>query len=427
MTWTDEDPGAGDVDALRHLAGRLDTAAQGLSDVRWDLRSQTGSVTDQAWAGAAGDAWRQSGEACVENVNRLIEEMAPASGALAAYAARVEEIAEEAARARRRKQDAVSELIELDAVRKLMLADSATPSRSGSARPRWNTAREDALAARRTADRLMAELVDRRIYADAQVRAELGTVRVGEWPEVGQVYIAAPQGGGLRATLDSDVVAGGVALGQTILGTLRLWTKGTAYAQFLRAATAPVTSYPAMLRNSQRAYAALDTFMHGKPGGGLLGKVIGSRAASIVGRAFVPTMIATGVRDAATGGGYDGARGWAARAFGLGGAMGAAALIGASTGLLVLGPVGVVIAGAAVLAYGAWSLGDLVWDHREEIGAFLTAAGGAVRDTAATAWNATNGAVSDAVDWAGSQIGKVTDSVSDLGKGALHVLSFGAL
>lgn len=413
MTWTDEDPGAGDVDALRQLARWLDTAAHELSEVRWDLRSHTGSVTDQAWAGAAGEAWRQSAEACVVNVNRLIEAMAPASDTLAAYADRVEEIAEDAVRARQRKQDAV---------RELMLAGPTIPSTSVSARARWNTAREDALADRRTADRLMAELVDRRIAADARVRAELGPVRVGEWPEVSQVWVATPQSGGLRATLDSDVVAGGVALGQTILSTLKLWTKGTAYAQFLRAATAPITSYPEMLRNWQRADDAVDTFKNGKPGGGLLGKVIGSRAAGVVGRAFLPTTIAAGVLDVYNGGGYDGARGWATRGFGLAGAVGAGALL-----VLSLNPVGIAIAGGAVLAYGAWSLGNLVWDHREEIGAFLTSAGGAVRDAAATAWNTTSVAVSDAVDWADSQIGKVTDSVSDLGKGALHVLSFGAL
>ena len=86
-----------------------------------------------------------------------------------------------------------------------------------------------------------------------------------------------------------------------------------------------------------------------------------------------------------------------------------------------------VIAGAAVLAYGAWSLGNLVYDNREAIGDFFQSVGGHIADGASAAWNATTGAVSDATEWAGDRLEDAGDAVADVGKGALHVVSLGFL
>ena len=69
--------------------------------------------------------------------------------------------------------------------------------------------------------------------------------------------------------------------------------------------------------------------------------------------------------------------------------------------MIALGPVGLGIAGAAVLGYGAWSAGNYLWDHRQQIADFTTGAANWVGDTASDAYNATSDAVSDATNWAG--------------------------
>jgi hypothetical protein len=174
----------------------------------------------------------------------------------------------------------------------------------------------------------------------------------------------------------------------------------------------------------------MDVFKNGKALNPTLARLLGPQAASamrVAGKAFLPLTVLTGLADTVTGGGYDGARGWATRGFGLAGAAGAGTLIAVGTGALALGPVGLAVAGGAVLAYGAWSVGNLIWDNREAIGDFVSTAGKAVWDGATTAWNATTDAVSDAADWAGDQVDKAKDAVSDFGKGALSVLSGGLL
>ncbi|MFF1528007.1 hypothetical protein [Cellulomonas sp. NPDC058312] len=227
-----------------------------------------------------------------------------------------------------------------------------------------------------------------------------------------------------------SVTAGGIALAQVIKGVLKSASKGKAFLDFLKASSAPITHYAAMVENFAKADAALDVFKNGKAVNPLLARILGPGAANamrVAGKAFLPLTVATGLVDAVTGGGYDGARGWATRGFGLAGAAGAGTLIAVGTGALALGPVGLAVAGGAVLAYGAWSLGNLVWDNREAIGDFFVSAGGAVKDVAVGAWNATTDAVSDAADWAGDQVDKAKDAVTDFGKGALDVLSFGLL
>lgn len=165
-------------------------------------------------------------------------------------------------------------------------------------------------------------------------------------------------------------------------------------------------------------------FSLGKANGGFARFLIGSRAARLAGRAFLPLTVATGALDAVTGGGYDGARGWATRGFGLAGAAGAGTLLLAGASL---GPVGLAVAGGAVLAYGAWSAGNYVWDHREQIGEFLEKSGAWVADQATAAWDTTTQAVSDAKDWADDTLEAAGDKAKDLGKGALDVVSFGLL
>ncbi len=149
-----------------------------------------------------------------------------------------------------------------------------------------------------------------------------------------------------------------------------LFGRSRSFLDFLKASSAPITDYQTFLRNMGASDDALKAFMNGKADGGLARFLIGSRAARIAGKAFLPLTVATGAFDAVTGGGYDGARGWATRGFGLAGAAGGGALLASSAGLIALGPVGVGIAGAAVLGYGAWTLGNYVYDHWDDITAF---------------------------------------------------------
>ncbi|MFS0704430.1 WXG100 family type VII secretion target [Cellulomonas sp. 179-A 9B4 NHS] len=215
------------------------------------------------------------------------------------------------------------------------------------------------------------------------------------------------------------VGAGGVALAQVIKKLLGLGTRSASYAKLLKLAFAPV-------KDAEAIATALDEFKYGKAPKEWVGKLLGNAdRARAFGKVFLPVTVATGALDAFTGGGYEGARGWATRGFGAAGAVGAGALM-----FMTLNPVGLAVAGGAVLAYGAWSLGNLVWDNREEIGQFLTSAGGRVAD----AWNATTEAVSEAKDWAGNRLAdagravrETGEAVRDMGKGALDVLSFGLL
>lgn len=417
MTWTEDDPGAGDLEAVRALARRLDETAQQVADIRRDARSHTGDVTEQAWSGTAGDAWRRSAETCVDNLGRLTDSLGAAADVLTGYASRVEEIAQEAEDTRRARSGAQG----------LLLTMRPLPTDATAvARRRWIADHEEARYAVRNAGYVLEELADRRRSADAALCADLGTVDVGDWGNAGPVGVGSgvPGPTSMRdhAAEMLGIHPGSLALGQSVKDGLRLGTKSSAYAQYVRAAFAPVDGRQrAALRWRARYDAGLERFRYGNPNGGVLGRVIGVRAATIAGRFFLPLTALSGLDDIRTGGGYDGARGVATRAFGAVGAVGAIGVLAMSN------PIGLTIAGAAVLAYGAWSLGNLIWDNREAMGDFLSSAASWVGD----AWDTAGSAVAGAVDWARDKVGQVTgkvaDGLADLGKGALSVLSFGAL
>jgi len=209
---------------------------------------------------------------------------------------------------------------------------------------------------------------------------------------------------------------GAVAAALAAKDSWKVISKSTALLRFLDHSSKPITDYDTFLRNMRTADAALAEFKAGKPNGGALRFLMGSRAAGIAGKAFLPLTVATGAMDAVTGGGYDGARGWATRGFGAAGAIGAGTLLASSAGLIALGPVGLGVAGAAVLGYGAWSAGNFIWDHREQIGEF-------VGDAAS--W--TGDRLSDAKDWADDRLSDAGEAIQDVGKKAVSTLSFGLL
>jgi hypothetical protein len=214
--------------------------------------------------------------------------------------------------------------------------------------------------------------------------------------------------------------AGGIALVSALKNSFKVFGKSKALLSFLKNASAPITDYQTFLKNMGAADDAIAEFMKGKANGGFARFLVGAKQAKLLGKVFLPLTVVTGAMDAITGGGYDGARGWATRGFGLAGAGGAATLLLAGS---ALGPVGLAVAGGAVLAYGAWSAGNYLWDHREQIAEFAGNAKDWVADTASDAYHATTDAVSDATDWAGDKL----DEAKDKAEGVLDTVSFGLL
>jgi uncharacterized protein YukE len=221
--------------------------------------------------------------------------------------------------------------------------------------------------------------------------------------------------------------AGGIALVQALKNSFKVFGKSKALLSFFKNASAPITDYETFLRDMGAADDAIAEFMKGKANGGFARFLVGSKASKLLGKAFLPLTVVTGAVDAITGGGYDGARGWATRGFGAAGAIGAGALLASSAGLIALGPVGLGIAGAAVLAYGAWSAGNFLWDHRQQIADFTGKAASWVGDTASSAYHATTDALSNATDWAGDQLSGAAHKAEDVGKSVLHTVSLGFL
>lgn len=217
--------------------------------------------------------------------------------------------------------------------------------------------------------------------------------------------------------------AGGAALALTLKNAARLFGKTSALAQFLRASAAPITDYGTFLRNLGAADDALDVFRRGPADGGLARFLVGTRAAGVLGKAFLPLTVVTGLADVVTGGGHDGARGWATRGFGVAGVAGAGTLVASSLGLVALGPVGAGIAGVAVLGYGLWTAGSLVHDHWDDITEFGGRAAGWVGDR----WDDTTAAVDSATDWAGDRLADAGGALEDMGRSTVSTLSFGVL
>ena len=84
---------------------------------------------------------------------------------------------------------------------------------------------------------------------------------------------------------------------------------------------------------------------------------------------------------------HDGWRGGTDRVMGGVAVVAGGAQLLAAAGLIALGPVGAGIVAGALIATAAWAVGNLVWDHREQIGHALETAGNWVGDQAGKAWS----------------------------------------
>jgi len=143
-------------------------------------------------------------------------------------------------------------------------------------------------------------------------------------------------------------------------------------------------------------------------------------ARTVAGKAFLPLTVVSGLVDIRTGGGHEGWRDPATRVAGAVGVAGAGALlVSASPLLFTLGPVGVAVAAAAVLAYGAWSIGSFVYDNRKAIAAF----GGKVRDGVVGAVELQVEAARATVNTAKDVLATGAGAVGDAGKKVVDVIT----
>lgn len=275
----------------------------------------------------------------------------------------------------------------------------------------------EALTSAGEADRRTAEALGRvQVPAGLRERVE---VFMRDLASNRDVYAALGSAGGL--------LAGGMALKDA----WKLFTKGRAYKDFLWNTVNAVRNMPGAIRFVTGAATLADAraaanftrlagladdgrtvFQLGQARNGFLG---GVRTAA--GKAFLPLTVLSGGIDMVTGGGYDGARGWATRGFGAAGMLGGGAIMLG----LASNPVGWAIAGGAVLAYGAWSLGNYVYDHWDDISEF---AGNAVDWTGDRISDVGEG-LETARDWAGDQLTSAGESLGDAADTVGGVISSG--
>lgn len=106
---------------------------------------------------------------------------------------------------------------------------------------------------------------------------------------------------------------------------------------------------------------------------------------------------------------YEGVRGDVDRGIATAGLVTAAAAVGATAAGLTLAPVIVTAAGVVAVGAAAWSVGNLAWDHRDDVARAVTSAaewtGDRIEDAA--------GAIADAGEAAADLAGDVVDNVGD--------------
>ena len=136
------------------------------------------------------------------------------------------------------------------------------------------------------------------------------------------------------------------------------------------------------------------------------------------GKAFLPLTVATGAMDAVTGGGYDGARGWATRGFGRPGRSAAAPCWPARPASSRSARSGSASPAPPCSGTARGALGNYVYDNWDNITEFGS---NAVNWTGDRISDAAAGPASgyDAKDWAGDRLSDAGDTVEDVGTSAL--------
>lgn len=211
-------------------------------------------------------------------------------------------------------------------------------------------------------------------------------------------------------------LGGAAVTAKALLGGFKVFGKTSAYASFftnalkgawhagpalrwLTTGAGDASSWLSATRAIDAMSDAQRVFQVGKTPTWLAG------ARTVAGKAFLPLTMVTGGLDAITGGGYDGARGVTTRVLGGAGALGAGAIAFG----LASNPVGWAIAGGAVALYTAWSVGNFVYDHWDDITDF----GGKALDWGKDRLSDAGDALSSAADYGRDRLADAGDAVGD--------------
>lgn len=193
QVWTSDDPGVGDVAALRWRAAELERVATMLADVHGLMRTHQGSVDASVWSGAAAEAFRAGIEDLCARVRLAVDPIAAIAAELRVYAGTVERIADDTLLQRVRRDDALDDRRAAVAVRDRIPHPGETLDASTIA---WASAQvqeaDDTLAA---VGRALDALAEERRAADARVRGALQWNAVPAWDTLG----AAMQEAGIRS------------------------------------------------------------------------------------------------------------------------------------------------------------------------------------------------------------------------------------
>jgi uncharacterized protein YukE len=307
----------------------------------------------------------------------------------------------------------------------------SSPEQADAARAAYDRQVAQVQAEAERIARAVGDALDEAARADRRTAERLAAVEVPQGLRE-RVETFLRQLSSSRDLYASLGVAGGLlAGGKALKDAWKLFSKGRAFTQFLSNAVRAAGLYgpsmrfllgsgttadaAAFLRMRALMGASDDAWNLFRSGRAATGPLAGLRTAA--GRAFLPLTVATGLMDTVTGGGYDGARGWATRGFGLAGAAGAGAImLGVATG-----PVGLAVAGGAVLAYGAWSLGNYVYDHWDDISDFAGRAADWTGDRVADVGEG----LSNAAGWAGDRLSDAGDALGDAADSVGGVLKSG--
>ena len=128
-------------------------------------------------------------------------------------------------------------------------------------------------------------------------------------------------------------------------------------ASFFSASALPATGFAALTR-TERLIEAGRAFLLGTSTNPLL---------PLASRVALPLTVISAIGDVATGGGYQGWRGWATRGLAVAGGTGAVVLIAGGIGAVVTAPITATVAAVGVTAYALWSAGNYVYDNWDSI------------------------------------------------------------
>ena len=318
-------------------AQRLEALLGVLEAGRADLRAARSGAG--GWLGLGSTAFLASADRAQAEAGRAAETIRAAASALRSYADRAQTSLD-------RSRDVEHRLLVARDDRFRRLAAEAT---GGPARPAGSAVAPDQAFDLAADDLLRAA---RLVLAEAEAAIAALVARLGQLTGSGlPVDVSGPvpgagtagDGGGFDISNLWGVMwqaHGGADSAAT------LWSGTKALSMFAGYARAPQGA--AQTLAEARYLAALQPFL------------------GAVGRATLPLSVAHNFGEVIAPS-HPGARGWGDRAAGLAGAAGGATLLLTSAGLIALGPAGAAAAVGGLVVASAWQLGNLVYDHREEI------------------------------------------------------------